>query len=228
MNTPDLSLFSMALAFLLLVIPLGASYIFKLGLFGSTVASVIRMSVQLLLVGFFLEYIFAWNNIWLNILWFLIMVVFASVSVIRESQLKLKLFLLPTLISFTIANGFVLLYFNGMVVKLTNVLEAQYIIAIGGMLLGNSLKGIVVGITLFYQNIKREQSRFIYSLSLGASQLEAIAPYFRNSLVSALKPTIASMATMGIVFLPGLMTGQILSGLNPAIAIKYQIAIMVA
>lgn len=57
---------------------------------------------------------------------------------------------------------------------------------------------------------------------------EAVLPYFRNALITALKPTIASMATIGIVSLPGMMTGQILGGSPPQTAIKYQIAIMIA
>lgn len=67
-----------------------------------------------------------------------------------------------------------------------------------------------------------------YKLSLGATRFEAVRDFAKRSFVSAMNPTIASMATMGIVSLPGMMTGQILGGSVPLVAIKYQIAIMIA
>ena len=228
MEAPDISNFSLFLSFLLLVIPLVLSRYLQLGITKSTVSSVLRMSGQLFLVGVFLQYLFAWNNSLINVLWFMVMVVFATFSVVKESELNIKLFLLPTFISFALANSLILLYFNGLIINLTDLLDAKYLIAIGGMLLGNSLKGNVVGISNFYQNIKRDENRYLYNLALGANQLEVLLPYIRKSLNSALKPTIASMATMGVVFLPGMMAGQILGGMSPLVAIKYQIAIMIA
>ena len=228
MSTPDITSFSMILAFLLLTIPIIVSIVLKLGILMTILNSVFRMSVQLFLVAIFLNYLFAWNNSLINIMWFIIMVTFATYSVVRESKLNLQLFFKPAFFAFVLANGAILLYFNGLVVSLTNLFDAKYLIAIGGMLLGNSLNWNIVGLSNFYQNIKRDENRYLYNLSLGATQLEGLILYFRNSLIAALKPSIASMATMGIVFLPGLMTGQILSGLSPIVAIKYQIAIMVA
>ncbi|MFP4654465.1 MAG: ABC transporter permease [Methanohalobium sp.] len=131
-------------------------------------------------------------------------------------------------LSFTLANLAVLFYFNSFVIDLTNLFEARYLIPIGGMVLGNSLRANIIGINGFRNEIKRNEYRYLYSLSLGAQKNEALIPYLRKSMISAIKPTIANMSTVGIVFLPGMMTGQILSGSSPIIAIKYQIAIMVA
>lgn len=228
MTTPDISTFSIILALLLLTIPLIFNLVFKLDILRAVLNSIFRMSGQLFLVGLFLKYLFAWNNSLINLLWFTVMVIFATYSVVKESKLNIKLFFLPAFTAFFLANGSILLYFNGLIVNLTNLFDAKYLIAIGGMLLGNSLNWNIVGISNFYQNIKRDENRYLYNLSVGASQLEALAPYFKSSLTTALKPSIASMANMGIVFLPGLMTGQILSGINPIVAIKYQIAIMIA
>ncbi len=65
-------------------------------------------------------------------------------------------------------------------------------------------------------------------MSLGATQIQAIMPYIKNALISSIKPTVSSMATIGLVSLPGMMTGQILGGSVPVEAIMYQIAIMIA
>jgi putative ABC transport system permease protein len=96
------------------------------------------------------------------------------------------------------------------------------------MLLGNSLRGDIIGIDNFYKAIERNKQRRLYALACGATFFESLTPYFKESLTAALQPTIATMATMGIVFLPGMMTGQILGGVSPVLAIKYQIAIMIA
>lgn len=228
METSDISYFSLALCFLLLLIPVALSFLVKLGISKTTVISVVRMTLQLFLVGIFLKYIFDLNNPVLNSAWFVMMLVFATVSVVRSTKLELRYFLFPSFAAFALANFFILLYFNFFVVSLANIFDAKYLIAVGGMLLGNSLRGNIVGIGDFYNDIRKGEKTYYYYLSLGATRLEAVIPYFRKSLNAALKPTIASMATMGIVSLPGMMTGQILGGSSPMVAIKYQIAIMIS
>ena len=101
-------------------------------------------------------------------------------------------------------------------------------IAIGGMVLGNSLRSNVVGLGDFYKAIRKDEQLYFYQLSLGATRFEALRSFAKRSFVAAMNPTIATMATMGIVSLPGMMTGQILGGSVPLVAIKYQIAIMIA
>jgi putative ABC transport system permease protein len=96
------------------------------------------------------------------------------------------------------------------------------------MLLGNALRGSVIGIRTFFDSIKKDTGRYRYRLALGATRIQALIPYIRECMNAALRPTIATMSTMGIVFLPGMMTGQILGGATPITAIKYQLLIMAA
>ena len=224
----DLSIFSMIMCGFLLLIPLATVGYFKLGITKNLLISTVRMVVQLVLIGFFLEYIFRYNNWMVNLLWFLVMITAAVFSVIKNSDLKLNRFVVPVLLSFVIANFFVVLYFNYFIVHLSFIFDAKYMIAIGGMVLGNSLRSNVVGLGDFYKALRKEEQLYFYKLSLGASKYEALVPFARRSFLSALNPTIATMATMGIVSLPGMMTGQILGGSVPLVAIKYQITIMVA
>lgn len=228
MQTSDITLVSLLLCSLLLLIPLAVSLIFRLRIIRSTLWSVSRMAVQLVLIGIFLKYLFQFNNGILNISWLIIMIFVATVNVINKTDLKFRFFVLPTLVSFVIATLFVVLYFTVVVLRLENIIDARYFVVIGGMLLGNSLRGDIIGIGNFYRAVRRNEHRYLYHLACGATTMEALASYFKESLVSALQPTIATMATMGIVFLPGMMTGQILGGISPLLAIKYQIAIMIA
>ncbi|KPK64558.1 ABC transporter ATP-binding protein [candidate division WOR_3 bacterium SM23_42] len=228
MGAPEISNLALFFCFLLLLIPLFLSVIFRLKLVGTVLNSVVRMSIQLLLIGIFLKYLFDVDKPIITVAWLLVMITVAVFTVIRKNSLSVKKFLLPTLISFVLATFLVLYYFNELVVDLARVVEAKYTIAIGGMLLGNALSGNIIGTGNFYQRLKRDEDRYLYVLSAGATRMEALFPYFRESIASALKPTIANMATMGIVFLPGMMTGQIIGGSSPLLAIKYQLAIMIA
>jgi len=78
----------------------------------------------------------------------------------------------------------------------------------------------------FYVAIRKNENEFMTYLMVDATRHEAVRPYLRDSIKAAVNPSVATMATMGIVSLPGMMTGQILSGTEPLIAVKYQIAIM--
>ncbi|MDK2832812.1 MAG: UDP-glucose/iron transport system permease protein [Methanolobus sp.] len=228
MPANDISLFGLLFCFILLLIPILVSYYLRLQLIGPTLESAFRMTVQLVLVGFFLTFVFDLNNVALNITWVMVMVIVASHTVLKNAELKLRSLITPLVISFAVTNLGMLLYFNTLIIELENVFNARYFIPIGGMVLGNSLRANIVGINDFCDQILRNENRYLSRLSLGAEKHEALIPYLRKSMRNALKPTLANMATIGIVFLPGMMTGQILGGSSPLTAIEYQIAIMIA
>lgn len=228
MGARDISEWSLLLIFLLLFIPFVIDRYLKLRITKKVIISVARMFVQLIMIGIILKYIFEWNNYFVTFSWIAFMMIAAAVSTIKGTSLKMKYFLWPVILSIFIANVAILVYFNYIVVGMTDIFEARYTIVIMGMLLGNSLKGNIVGIEGFYKDVKRNEARYFYNLSMGATLKEALIPYLRKNLLVTINPTIATMSTVGIVSLPGMMTGQILGGSDPMIAIKYQIAIMVA
>ncbi len=213
----------------LLIIPtLYINYTLSVKMNKKIIISVVRMIVQLSLVGLYLQYIFDLNNQMLNIMYILIMMLVASISITNSTPLKRKKLYFPIFISMVIPNLFMVLFFNKMVINLNNIFDARYIITIGGMLLGNVLSGDIVGLNSFFKDIEDNKKIINYDLALGASLNQAIKPYVKNSLTSSITPTVSSMATIGLVSLPGMMTGQILGGSVPLEAIMYQIAIMIA
>lgn len=228
MDTVKISLIGLAISFILLIIPFSINHLLKLKIGKTTLLSITRMSIQLLLVGAFLEYIFVLNNMWLSLLWLILMITTAIFSAVSKTKLKFKIIFWPITFSFLISTLGILFYFNTFVIKLDNLFEARYLIALGGMLLGNVLSINIIIINSFYQSIRSQKKLFLYRLAMGASQREALAPFLQKSFQLALLPTLAKTATMGIVTLPGMMTGQILGGSSPTTAIHYQIAIMIA
>ncbi len=228
METIDIPIYSLLLVFLLLVVPVVLSRVYGLGLIKPLLSSAARMTVQLVLIGIFLKYLFLWNNAAVNLLWLMVMILVAVFSAIRGSSMKPGKILVPVFISFALATLVVIFYLNVFVIRLDYIFDARYLIVLGGMLLGNSLRGNIVGIDTFYKSLRKDIKKYRYVLSLGASRNEAARPYMKESVQLALKPTIASMATIGIVALPGMMTGVILGGASPEVAIKYQIMIMIS
>lgn len=217
----------MGVGYLLLIIPLLAFRYYQTGLVRTMLVAIARMTVQLLLVGAYLGVIFRWNNGWINVLWVAVMIVVAAFTVVKRSDLSRKLFVVPVLIAIAASVLLVDLYFLGVVVRLDFVFDARYFIPITGMLIGNCLSNNIVALNTYYHSITREQTLYRFSLANGATRGEALAGFMRDALRKSLNPTLATTAVVGLISLPGMMTGQILGGSNPEVAIKYQIMIMI-
>lgn len=225
-QTFDISWINLALGYLLLIIPVFIFWYFKTALVKDTLWAALRMTIQLLMVGVYLEYLFRWNNAWVNIAWTLAMILVASLTTIKRSRLSFKLFIGP--VSAAIFIGLVLVdaWFLGVVINLDFFFESRYFIPITGMLLGNCLRTNVIGLNAYFRGLKKQQLTYRYYLANGATRREALIPFIRTSLEEAFNPSIATMAVMGLIALPGTMTGQILGGSSPGVAIKYQIMLM--
>ncbi|NDV45855.1 ABC transporter permease [Paludibacter sp. 221] len=226
-QTIDISLWGFIAGFLLLLIPVYFLYYFRTGLVKATLISASRMTIQLFLVGLYLEYLFKLNLWWVNVLWVLVMVMVASYTILKRTKLPLKQLFTSIAISLLFSITIIDTYFMGLVVRLNHLFEARYFIPVSGMLLGNMLTANVLALNSFFGSLEREKQYYYYMLGNGASRSEALAPFIREAITKSFNPTIASMAVMGLISLPGTMTGQILGGSNPNTAIKYQIMLMI-
>jgi putative ABC transport system permease protein len=227
MHVTDISWFNLAIGSVIIVIPFIIFYYYRTGLVKATAIAFGRMAVQLFLVGIYLKYIFEFNAIWLNVLWVVVMAFVASYTVVKRSELKQNKFYVPVFIGIS-ANIFI----NGLLVAFIVIgtesfFNARYIIPIMGMFIGNSLNSSIIGLRSFYKSLSQDEERYRYYLMCGAEKSEALFPFLSEALKDAFSPTIASTATIGLIWLPGMMTGQILGGSDPLTSIKYQIMIMI-
>lgn len=228
MNTTiDITYIGFVLGFLLLLIPIYFLHHYHTKLVKDTLIAAARMTIQLFLVGIYLEYLFRWNLWWVNTLWVIVMIVAATYTILNRTKLPLKQLFISVGVSLLFSITIIDVYFMGIVVRAEHLFEARYFIPISGMLLGNMLTANVLALNSFFGSLNRERSFYLYMLGNGASQNEALAPFVRESIVKSFNPTIASMAVMGLISLPGTMTGQILGGSDPRVAIKYQIMLMI-
>ena len=228
MGAVDINIYNLAIYYMLLIVPLGLMLWLNIPMMGRTLIAIIRMTLQLAFVGLYLQVVFKINSPWLNTLWLLVMLGVADFSIIRGCGLRFIRFALPLFIALIAGTAVPLICFIALLLSIPNIMDAQYVIPIGGMILGNCLRADIIGIKNFYTSLRKSDKAFLLNLSQGARLKEAIMPHLRDACESALMPTVATIATIGLVSLPGMMTGVILGGTNPVTAIKYQIAIMIA
>ncbi|CCC57823.1 ABC transporter permease [Caloramator australicus] len=191
------------------------------------VISSIRMTLQLITMGFVLVYIINNPNPLFTLLILIFMEIFSIYNIYKRSKVELNFKIKKVVaISMVIGSLLSLLYFLFVIIRISPWYDPRYFIPIAGMLIGNSMTGVALGVNRLVDDIKKRKDEIEMALMLGATPKMAVKEIIDNTFDSAILPTINSMVGMGIVFLPGMMTGQILSGTSPLTAIKYQIAIM--
>jgi putative ABC transport system permease protein len=228
METINVSWFNLFIGYLLLVIPIAAMWYYRTGLVKDTLIAAIRMTIQLFLMGLYLTVLFDLNSVWWNLLWLMIMIGVSTGTTIKRSELSWKKFAVPVTISTLVSIVIVDAVFLGITLKLDNIFDARYFITITGMILGNSMKQNIIALNTFYKTLEEQKADYRYCIANGASRKEALLPFMKTAIKRSFNPQIATMSVLGLIALPGTLTGQILGGSSPDVAIKYQILLMLA
>ncbi|MCX0501776.1 iron efflux ABC transporter permease subunit FetB [Erwinia billingiae] len=221
MNQHNISNESLGLALILVLIALLVSKKEKLGLEKDIVWSIARAIVQLIIVGYVLKYIFDLNNRWLTVLMVLFICVNAALNARKRSRNIGNAFML-SFIAITVSTTLTLA-----ILVLSGSIEfmPMQVIPISGMIAGNAM----VAVGLCYSNLNQRfadnRQKIQEMLSLGASIKTASGTLIRDSIRAAMIPTVDAAKTVGLVSLPGMMSGLIFAGIDPVKAIKYQIMV---
>ena len=222
-----LQLWQLISAYLFILLLLGIVKIRKIPREKEIALATFRMTIQLVFTGYLLVYLFANSHPLLTAAATAIMLAFAINNIIKRIKTplspKLKKVIALSMTAGTLAS---LLYFLFVVVALSPWYEPRYFIPIAGMIIGNSMTGITLGVSRLAEGMHTQKEMIEGALILGATPKMAAKPLVDCAFDAAIIPTINAMVGMGIVFLPGMMTGQILAGVSPLTAIEYQIAIM--
>jgi putative ABC transport system permease protein len=205
------------------------SVLFGLRIHLSLGFAAIRMVVQLTLVGLVLTTLFSIvSPLWTGLA-ALVMVLFAGQEAAQRQERRLS----DWWWSYGLGTGCMMLS-SGVVTVFALVTavrpnpwyDPRYAIPLLGMVLGNCMTGVGLGLNTLTTSLFGRRASVEAQLMLGATRQAATAPIMREALRSAMMPVINSMAATGVVSLPGMMTGQILGGVPPVEAVKYQILVM--
>ena len=210
----------------LVLVAAALSLALRLGVARRMLWAALRLVVQLLLVGFALELLFAANAAW-GLLAAAVMIGFAGQEVAARQERRLAGWWAEGIgagAMFVSSVG-VTTFALAVQIRAEPWYDLRYAIPLLGMVLGNTMTGIALGLNALTTSLSRDVAAVEARLILGASWREASRPMVRLAMRTALLPIVNRMAATGVVFLPGMMTGQIVAGGDPQQAVRYQLLI---
>ena len=226
MSVLDLSAWQLALALLLVVAVIAISVAQRLGLERDLAIGAVRTIVQLYLVGLILAAVFAAATWYWVVLILVVMTAVATHAAVSRLGRPLPDAYWIAATALTVSTTATLAYVIAAVVQVRPWWEPQYIIPIAGMILGNSMTSAALAGDRLQSDLRARRDEVEARLALGFSGRDALQPLVRAALRAAMIPTVNAMMTVGVVQLPGMMTGQILAGSSPLLAIRYQIVVV--
>jgi putative ABC transport system permease protein len=228
MNPIALSNLDLALAACLVLIHAVLSLALSLGLGRMLVIAVARMVVQLVLLGLVLQFLFEAVSPWLTLLAALVMIGFAGHEAVARLGRKFRGAWGHSIgtVSVMIAATLIMIYALNTQIQPDPWYHPRYAIPLLGMILGNTMTGVALGLNTLTATAARERVAIEAQLTLGATIWRAMRPTLREAMRSGLIPIINSMVATGLIAIPGMMTGQILAGASPESAIRYQLLVM--
>ncbi|QTQ08823.1 iron export ABC transporter permease subunit FetB [Macrococcoides canis] len=217
-----MTLFQISLAFIFVIIPLIMSAVLKLGLEKDVIIAAVRSTIQLMIIGYILTFVFDGNHPIYMFLMILLMIVAAAQNIVKKGQgikgitWKIVLTLIVVeVLTIGILTGFRIIPF-----------EPRYIIPISGMMIGNAMVLSLLFLNRFLSELDQNDEQIELILSLGGNPKQAIHRVLMTSIKNSMIPTIESTKTMGLVQLPGMMSGQIIGGADPLVAAQLQLLII--
>ena len=226
MNLIEISPFQLLLCLVFVLIAGTGSVIFRLNLEKDLAWGTVRTFAQLFLVGYVLKYIFQINNPYLILIVFVWMVFWAAHAIRGRVKEKEVAYFVPTFITMVASYTTVSILVTAAIVQVKPWYTPQYFIPLGGMIIGNSMNAVTIALERLFSDLRKQRDQIELALCLGATYQEATATLLRDVVKAGMIPSINALMTVGLVSLPGMMTGQILAGSDPMTAIKYQIIVM--
>lgn len=214
------------LSLLFIFMAQATSLMWHLGLGRDIAVGALRTVAQLFLMGYALTFIFSAGSLPLTIGIFIVMVVSAVFIVKGRVKEREVAYLAPTLLTMVASYFLTALFVSRVIVGVEPWWEPRYFIPTAGMVIGNSMSALAISLERLFSQMRQERDLIEMKLSLGADYREASNEIFRTAVKAGMIPSINAMMGVGLVFLPGMMSGQILAGADPLLAIRYQIVVM--
>lgn len=209
-SIPTIPFANLALAFIPVIVVVAILYKWSLNI-KNTFYAISRMLIQLMIIGYFLAYIFEANSAWIVLAVLTIMVFASSWIALRTTEIKRTVLFKNTLYSLILGGGMTLLLITQAVLALSPWYSPRYVIPLAGMIFASSMNSVSLAVERLTAEIERN-----------VDYQHARNTALRTSLI----PITNSLFAVGLVSLPGMMTGQILSGISPLVAARYQIMVM--
>jgi putative ABC transport system permease protein len=200
----------------------------RLGLAKQILWSSVRMTIQLVILGLVLKQIFELSTVAPVLILAGVMTVIAGLSAVRRIEHRSPSIYATAIFSVWASTWVVTSVTILLIVRPQPWHSPQVVIPLLGMVLGNSLTGISLGLDRFLSELRNRRAEIETLLTLGATRWESCRDVFAGATRTAMIPILNTMSVAGIVSIPGMMTGQLLADAPPMQAVQYQIMIMFA
>ena len=227
-NTYDIDIWGLAVAMAMVAVAAGVSGVMRMGVGRQLMWSACRALLQLCAMGLVVAYVIRADNVWLVFTVIGVMLVAAVQIVLSRAKGVPKGLAGPVLLSLTITILLMISLVTELVVRPHPWYAPQLVVPLTGMLLGNTVSALAIGLSRFYESMDERRDEIDTLLALGASAWEAARPSIVSSIRLGLLPTMATLASCGIVTIPGMMAGQVIAGGDPVEAGKYQFVVFAA
>ncbi|WOS96049.1 ABC transporter permease [Nosocomiicoccus massiliensis] len=217
-----MSFTSLALTLVFVIIPIILAVVLKLGLEKDIIIASIRATIQLIIIGYILQFVFDSKSTIFMLLMIVLIIAAASQNIVKKGKgiPHIKIIIIVTLV-------FVELFSMGTLLLFKIIpFEAQYVIPISGMIIGNCMVLSLLFLDRFKSELSHNEETIELILSFGGTPKEAVHHTLKSAIKTSMIPTIESQKTVGLVQLPGMMSGLIIGGGDPMEAVMYQLLIL--
>lgn len=217
-----MSLFTLSLSLVFVGLAILLSNGLKLGLEKDIVIATVRSSIQLLIIGYVLTFIFSADNPFFMVLMILLMIMAAAQNIVKKKH-KIPGLMWRVIVTLLVIESVAMLF----LIVLNIIPPApRYVITFSGMIIGSSMVIANLFLNRLRAEVSNRKEEIAVILSLGGTAGQAMKSILKDVIRSSMIPTIEGTKTMGLVQLPGMMTGQIIGGADPAEAVRFQLVIV--
>jgi len=209
-----------------IIVAAAVSIAMSLGMIRSLAIATLRTYLQLIALGFILAWVFQTASPWIVLAIFLFMMLMTAQIILQRVTQKPVHLYFNTFTAIFITTLIVTFSVTALIIQVEPWYDPRYVLTIGGMVLGNSMNGIALALERFFDDMRKRAAEVNQALAFGGTAWEVSFPSIRIALTAGLMPTINNMSAVGLVSIPGMMTGQLIAGANPVEAAKYQIVVM--
>lgn len=225
-NYYSIDIWGLLVALAMVAVAAGISGLMRMGIGKTLLWSACRALLQLCAMGFIMAFVIHSGNPWFVLLLIAFMLIAAVQITLSRAKGVPKGLAGPVLLSLVLTMLIMMSLVTELVIRPHPWYAPQLVVPLTGMLLGNTVSATAVGLSRFFESMRERRDEVDTLLALGATAWEAARPSMVSSIRLGLMPTTASLASAGIVTVPGMMAGQIIAGGDPIDAAKYQFMVL--
>ena len=223
-----LSYINLLLGLLLLAVPGYLIYIYDRQKLHKAVKAVVRMAVQMSVVGAGLWFLYRYDSVWLCLVWLALLVVAAAFLIVSRTNMPSRVLMLPACVAMFVSVLAVSTYVLYGVLRPEDPMSTRWLVPVMGVLMAHVLTTTIHGVRTYFDSLRQDSLPYYTLLGNGATRLQALAPYITRALRSLMVPAIGNFSVMGLFVMPMLLSGLLIGGMKPVEAVLAFVAIMFA